>query len=169
MADTAHTLDETRLISAALLTRTKGDSIFVDDPLGKKLDVVSFNEYYGWYGGEMPWQINKFSFKIEYNKPAIISELGAAALGGFHADSATRFSEEYQECFYKNQIKLISGISTLRGITPWILVDFRSPKRMNPDFQDGWNRKGLVSETGQKKKAFYVLKKFYDEKSKQSN
>ena len=167
MADTAHALDNTRLISAALLTHTSGDTIFVDDALGKKLDVVSFNEYYGWYTGGMPWEINKFNFKIDYTKPIIISELGAGALGGFHADSATRFSEEYQQSVYQHQIQLISKIGNLRGMTPWILVDFRSPKRMNPDYQNGWNRKGLISETGEKKKAFYVLKDFYDAKEKE--
>ncbi|HEY2726587.1 MAG TPA: glycoside hydrolase family 2 TIM barrel-domain containing protein, partial [Parafilimonas sp.] len=110
MADTAHALDNTRLVSAALLTHTLGDTIFVDDVLGKKLDLVSFNEYYGWYTGGMPWEINKFNFKIEFNKPIIISELGASALGGFHADSATRFSEEYQQSVYQHQIQLISKI-----------------------------------------------------------
>ncbi|HVZ96091.1 MAG TPA: glycoside hydrolase family 2 TIM barrel-domain containing protein [Chitinophagaceae bacterium] len=161
MADTAHALDDSRLVSAALLTRTKDDSVFVDDPLGKKLDIVSFNEYYGWYGGGMPWEINKFNFTIPYQKPVVISELGAGALAGFHADSATRFSEEYQECFYKNQMQLISKVPNLKGMTPWILVDFRSPKRMSPEYQEGWNRKGLISETGQKKKAFFVLRNFY--------
>ncbi len=167
MADTAHALDHSRLVSAALLTRTKGDSVFVDDPLGGKLDIVSFNEYYGWYGGGMPWEINKFNFTIPYDKPVMISELGAGALAGFHADSAIRFSEEYQESFYKNQMKLISRVPHLNGMTPWILVDFRSPKRMSPEYQDGWNRKGLISETGQKKKAFYVLKDFYLEKQRE--
>jgi beta-glucuronidase len=167
MADTAHALDETRLVSAALLTHTTGNTINVDDPLGKKLDVISFNEYYGWYTGGLPWEINKFDFKIAYDKPVIISELGAEALAGFHADSATRFSEEFQESFYKNQVKLVSKINNLRGMTPWILIDFRSPKRMNPDYQNGWNNKGLISQTGQKKKAFYVLKDFYQQKEKE--
>ena len=167
MADTAHALDNTRLISAALLTHTTGNTINIDDALGKKLDVISFNEYYGWYTGGMPWEINKFNFKFDSNKPVIISELGAGALAGFHADSATRFSEEYQKSFYENQIRLISKIDNLRGITPWILVDFRSPKRMSNEYQNGWNRKGLISETGQKKEAFYVLKSFYDQKEKE--
>ncbi|HYJ62634.1 MAG TPA: glycoside hydrolase family 2 TIM barrel-domain containing protein [Parafilimonas sp.] len=169
MADTAHALDNTRLVSAALLTRTSGDTIFVDDALGKKLDVVSFNEYYGWYTGGMPWEINKFNFKIDYEKPVIISELGAAALGGFHADSATRFSEEYQQSVYQHQIQLISKIKNLRGMTPWILVDFRSPKRPEPGFQNGWNHKGLISETGQKKKAFFVLQDFYKQKKEEDD
>ncbi|MDQ2720693.1 MAG: beta-glucuronidase [Bacteroidota bacterium] len=169
MADTAHALDNTRLISAALLAHENNNTIHVDDPLGKKLDVVSFNEYYGWYSGGMPWEINKYKFKIDYQKPVIISEVGAGALAGFYADSATRFSEEFQQCVYQHQTKLVSTINNLRGITPWILVDFRSPKRMNPDYQDGWNRKGLISETGKKKKAFYVLKDFYAEKQKEYN
>jgi beta-glucuronidase len=168
MADTAHALDNTRLISAALLAHEKNDTIHIDDPLGKKLDIVSFNEYYGWYVGGMPWEIDKFNFKIDYNKPVIISEVGAAALGGFHADSTTRFSEEYQQSVYQHQIQLISKIENLRGITPWILVDFRSPKRPEPEFQNGWNHKGLISETGQKKKAFYVLRDFYNKKEKEN-
>lgn len=164
MADTAHVLDNTRLVSAALLTHTHGDTIKVDDVLGKKLDVVSFNEYYGWYGGGMPWEIGHYHFDVAYDKPVVISELGAGALAGYHADSTTRFSEEYQESFYRNQMKLVSQVPHLNGMTPWILVDFRSPKRMEPVFQDGWNRKGLISETGQKKKAFYILAHFYEEK-----
>ncbi len=166
MADTAHILDKTRLISAALLTNAKGNTVNVDDPLGKKLDVVSFNEYYGWYSGGLPWEINKFNFNVAYDKPVVISELGAGALAGFHADSSTRFSEEYQESFYKNQMQLIGKVPNLKGMTPWILVDFRSPKRMSPDYQNGWNRKGLISETGKKKKAFFVLKSFYDDLQK---
>jgi beta-glucuronidase len=47
-------------------------------------------------------------------------------------------------------------------MTPWILVDFRSPRRMNPTYQNYWNRKGLISSAGQRKEAFYVLKAFYE-------
>ena len=52
----------------------------------------------------MPWEINKFNFKIAFNKPVIVSELGAGTLRGFHADSTVRFSEEFQESFYRNTI-----------------------------------------------------------------
>lgn len=168
LADYVHATDSTRLVSAALLTSGEANNtINVSDPLGNKLDVASFNEYIGWYSKEMPWEIGKFSFNITYNKPVIISELGAGALGGFHADSTVRFSEEFQESFYKNQMQLISKIDGLRGMTPWILADFRSPKRINPTYQMYWNRKGLISETGQKKKAFYVLQHFYEQKEKE--
>ena len=162
LADHVHSLDNTRLVSAALLGHINNNIFHLDDPLGKKLDVVSFNEYLGWYSG-LPQDISNYSFKIDYDKPIIITEMGGGALAGFHADAETRFSEEFQEEIYKNQVKLISRIDGLRGITPWILVDFRSPKRMNPSYQNYWNRKGLISETGQKKKAFYVLRNFYQE------
>ena len=59
---------------------------------------------------------------------------------------------------------MISKIPQLRGVSPWILYDFRSPKRTLPGIQDGWNRKGLISQNGVKKKAFFVMKKFYGEK-----
>jgi beta-glucuronidase len=80
-----------------------------------------------------------------------------------HADENTRWSEEYQEALYKNQIVMLSKIGALRGMTPWILTDFRSPRRQHPIYQNFWNRKGLISETGKKKKAFFVLKDFYDQ------
>ena len=60
---------------------------------------------------------------------------------------------------------MLEGIDQLQGISPWILVEFRSPRRVLPVIQDGYNRKGLMSEDGQKKKAFYILKNFYDAKS----
>ena len=167
LADFAHEHDSTRLIAAALLVHNNGDTIVLNDALGKKLDIASFNEYYGWYTKEKPWEIGKFQFRIEYNKPVFISEVGADALGGFHADSTVRFSEEYQETFFQNQLKMIQKIDGLAGMTPWILCDFRSPKRLNPTFQMYWNRKGLISESGEKKKAFYVLKAFYDRKEKE--
>jgi len=162
LASHVRTLDDTRLISAALLADEKNNVIELNDPLGSKVDVISFNEYYGWYVGGLPGEIGKYSFKIDHHKPVVISEFGAEALGGYHADAETRWSEEYQESFFENQLKLISSLDGLRGTSPWILVDFRSPKRLNPIYQDGWNRKGLISSTGQKKKAFFVMKNFYD-------
>ena len=57
---------------------------------------------------------------------------------------------------------MLSSIKALRGTSPWILADFRSPRRLHPYYQDFRNRKGLISETGKKKKAFYIVKDFYD-------
>jgi len=162
LAETARTLDDTRLVAAALEVHRDGNTIILNDPLGDKIDLVSFNEYAGWYWGGNPSEITKYNFDIKYKKPVIITEFGGDALAGFHADENTRWSEEYQESLYKNQITLLSKIGALRGMTPWILADFRSPRRQHPVYQNFWNRKGLISEGGQKKKAFFVLKDYYD-------
>lgn len=162
LADKVRALDQTRLVGAALEVHRKGFNVIVDDPLGEKLDLVSFNQYGGWYW-ELPKELSKYKFDIKYNKPVIITEVGGDALAGYHADEDTRWSEEFQESLYKHQIPFMNTMSGLRGMTPWILTDFRSPRRQHPFFQDFWNRKGLISETGKKKKAFYVLKEFYDQ------
>ena len=162
LADKVRELDNTRLVGAALEVHRKGYDVIVDDPLGEKLDLVSFNQYGGWYW-ELPKELPKYKFQIKYNKPVIITEVGGDALAGYHGDEDTRWTEEYQESLYKYQIPFMSTMSGLRGMTPWILTDFRSPRRQHPFFQDFWNRKGLISETGKKKKAFYVLKDFYDQ------
>ena len=61
-------------------------------------------------------------------------------------------------------LAMFDKIEGLAGMTPWILVDFMSPLRQLRGVQDGWNRKGLISEKGQKKKAFFILKEYYDNK-----
>lgn len=158
---TARKLDSARLISAALqVTTNQGATRVIDDPLGADLDVLGLNEYIGWYGGTTK-DIDEAVWTTPYNKPLIVSEFGADAKYGFHADPETRFSEEFQETLYQHQVKMLDGIPFLRGTSPWILMDFRSPRRLLPGVQDYFNRKGLVSERGEKKKAFYVLQKWY--------
>jgi beta-glucuronidase len=165
LARTAHALDDTRLVAAALEIQRKGDVVTVEDPLADQLDLVSFNEYAGWY-----WASNaemlKYRFDVRYNKPVVITEFGADALGGYHADADTRWSEEYQDALYRNQFKMLAAIPGLRGLTPWVLADFRSPRRQHPYFQDFWNRKGLISDDGKKKQAFWTLKAYYDDVQK---
>ncbi len=166
LAKQARTLDPTRLISAALEQSSfEGNPLIktIDDPFADVVDVLSFNQYIGWYDG-LPEKCSQVTWKITQDKPIIISEFGADAKAGYHADNKTRFSEEYQEYLYVETLKMLSKIEQLRGISPWILKDFRSPRRQLPGIQDGWNRKGLYSETGEKKKGFYVLKKFYEGK-----
>jgi beta-glucuronidase len=165
LADTVRGLDDTRLVAAALEVHREGKEVVVEDPLADKLDLASFNEYAGWYWSSTRDMLN-YRFNIKYDKPVVITEFGADALAGYHADDETRWSEEYQDLLYKNQFKMLTAIPGLRGMTPWILTDFRSPRRQHPYFQDFWNRKGLISDTGQKKKAFYTLKNFYDEMQK---
>lgn len=159
----AKKLDSSRLISAALEVHYNADKNTIDDPLGAYTDIVSVNEYLGWYGG-LPSSCQTAKWETIYDKPLIISETGGGALAGFHADSLTRWSEEYQEWLYLEQIDMMKRMpDNYTGFAPWILTDFRSPKRNNPEYQEGWNRKGLISNEGVKKKAFWVLKEYYDQ------
>jgi len=64
---------------------------------------------------------------------------------------------------------MLRKIPFLRGTSPWILMDFRSPRRPLPGIQDYWNRKGLISNRGEKKKAFYVMQRWYRELREKGN
>jgi beta-glucuronidase len=159
----ARHLDDTRLVSAALLSGRKGDIQTIDDPLGADLDVLAVNTYNGWYTPDPLSKVPDIQWRSIYNKPLIFSELGAGALAGYHDDPANphKFSEEFQADYYRATLKMISKIPFLRGISPWILKDFRSPRRQHPIYQQGWNRKGLESPTGVHKEAFGVLADYY--------
>ncbi len=156
--------DPTRLISAATELTFKDKVITVDDPLSEYLDVIGANEYLGWYSYSIK-DIKDFTWETKFNKPLIISEFGGGAKYGLHGDEDTRWTEEYQDAIYREQIKMLNQIEFLKGISPWILYDFRSPRRPLPNIQDYFNRKGLISNEGNKKKAFNTLQKFYKEKS----
>ena len=84
------------------------------------------------------------------------------ALYELHGDEVTRWTEEFQNAIYREQISMLSKIEFLKGMSPWILYDFRSPRRSLPHIQDYFNRKGLISNDGYKKEAFYTLQKFYN-------
>lgn len=160
LVDYTKSLDDTRLISAALEKQYSNGYNIVDDEIGELLDIVAFNQYTGWYGGSLE-EAPDSKWKIKYNKPVIISEFGGGALQGKHGTIKERWTEEYQEYLYQQNLKMIEKIPNIRGISPWILTDFRSPKRVLPNIQDGWNRKGLISNNGIKKKAFFTVQEFY--------
>jgi beta-glucuronidase len=168
LADHVRSLDPTRLISAACKKDQERDghpdAVYTyNDPLMEKLDIISLNEYLGWYGGS-PAECQGKTFKMGLEKPVIVSEFGGGALQGFHGDKTTRWSEEFQTYLYEESIAMFDKIDGLSGMSPWILCDFMSPLRQLHQVQDGWNRKGLISEQGKKKQAFYVLKKYYESK-----
>jgi beta-glucuronidase len=159
--------DDTRLISAALEVGYNRGRNYIDDPLGEYTDIVSVNEYLGWYG-DLPHAKVKSKWETAYDKPLFFSETGAGAKGGFHADKETRWSEEFQEWYFEETLKMMENMpENFTGLSPWILVDFRSPKRNNPKYQEGWNRKGLIDDKGNKKKAFFTLKKYYEKKEEE--
>lgn len=171
LASLTRELDDTRLISAALEQSNYMDNPnirTIEDPFAEVVDILSFNQYIGWYDG-LPSKAREISWEIEQIKPVMISEFGAGAKQGYHADSLTRWSEEYQAYLYWETLKMIDKIDQLKGISPWILVDFRSPRRQLPDIQEEWNRKGLISDDGIKKEAFHVLHLYYNNKDSNSD
>jgi beta-glucuronidase len=164
LASRARAMDATRLITAALLVHAQGNTKIVDDPLGKALDVIGINEYIGWYEGH-PESADVTQWQIDYQKPLIVSEFGADAKAGLHGGENERWTEEYQANVFRHQLPMLNKIAQLRGMSPWVLMDFRSPNRPLVGIQDEFNRKGLVSEQGKKKQAFFVLQKAYKEET----
>lgn len=163
LAKKTRNLDPTRLISAALEQRSlegKPNVRTIDDPFAETVDILSFNVYIGWYDGR-PDRCDKIDWHINLGKPVIISEFGGGAKYGLHGDKDEIWTEEFQEEIYIKNLEMLKRIKDLRGMSPWILADFRSPRRVLPEIQDDYNRKGLLSEKGEKKKAFYILQEFY--------
>jgi len=168
LATRARELDPTRLISAALLTLpTDAQDHHVDDPLGAVIDVIAVNQYLGWYYGERE-KIATTRWSTPFDKPIVFTEMGAGAKAGHHGNDEQIWTEEFQAAVYAvhtqmvnaNRSDLDNGV--VAGMSPWILKDFRAPVRVLPGIQDGYNRKGLVSEEGERKLAFDVLHSFYD-------
>ena len=166
----ARSLDNSRLITMALeLTLTEDNyTNIVKDNMATNVDIISINEYIGWYYRDIN-NIDKMKWVIPYNKPVIISEFGAGAKYGYHKDKKYRWTEEFQDNVYINNLKMLEKIDGLVGISPWILKDFRSPRRVLNGIQDYYNRKGLVSDNGDKKKAFYTLQNWYKKKKEEWN
>jgi beta-glucuronidase len=159
----ARSLDNTRFVSAALeKEEVKPGLITVDDQMSKLFDIISFNEYVGWYDG-LPEKCDRVNWTFSEEKPVVISEFGGECVYGLRGGKTDRFTEDYQEDMYIRSVKMMKRIPGLAGTTPWILKDFRSPRRLLPGLQDDFNRKGLVSDKGQRKKAFYVMQKWYQE------
>jgi beta-glucuronidase len=159
-------MDSTRLITSAMNSaeKTGPNARALNDPLGEYLDVLGINEYIGWYEGR-PEDAEGTSWTSAYDKPIILSEFGADARFGNHGDAETRWTEEYQANLFQHQIAMLRKMPGLAGMSPWVLMDFRSPRRPLMGIQDYFNRKGLLSTRGQKKQAFYVLQEFYREKA----
>lgn len=164
LAVAARADDPTRLITSAIVTHFHGNTATLDDPLGQDLDVLGYNEYLGWYQGS-PADIPSFTWQNPSNKPVIMSEFGGGAKAGLHGPETQMFTEEYQDHLFQQQFQMLDKMPFLRGMTPWVLMDFRSPMRQLPGIQDDFNRKGLVSDQGEKKKAFFTLQNYYERKS----
>ena len=168
LLEKARSIDRSRLYVAAfdLVYFNKETRHFeMDDPFTSNLDVVAVNKYMGWYH---PWPLSpeEAIWDVVPDKPLIISEFGGEALYGQHGDEevTSSWSEEYQAKLYRDNIEMFNHIPNLCGVSPWVLFDFRSPFRFHPTNQDGWNRKGLLSDQGLRKKAWYIMHDYYMKK-----
>lgn len=163
----AREMDPTRLVSAAMEKAVVGkDLLTVRDDLADIVDLVSFNQYVGWYDGT-PEKCDRVNWTFDIGKPVFITEFGAGAVYGRHGDRTERFTEEYMEDMYERSVNMFRRIPGLAGTTPWVLKDFRSPRRQIKGIQDDFNRKGLVSDRGGRKSGFYVMQKWYEELKEQ--
>ncbi|NUB93776.1 beta galactosidase jelly roll domain-containing protein [Haloterrigena sp. SYSU A121-1] len=159
MADYVRELDDTRLVTAACFVDETDDGIVLQDPLEEHLDVVGVNEYYGWYYGDAN-DLEDLQEDTD-GTPIVISETGGGAKWGNHGTEEDRWTEEFQAEIYRGQIEGASTNDQIAGMSPWILFDFRAPMRQN-EYQRGYNRKGVVDQHGRKKRAFHVLREFYE-------
>ena len=166
LIDCVRQIDTTRLITAAFdnqrFNRENG-TYEMNDDFTDQLDVIGINAYLGWYTA-FPAEPENIKWNIAPTKPLLFSEFGGEALYGQAVDSTKThsWSEDYQEKIYTDNITMFQNIPNLSGTIPWLLYDFRSPYRLHPTYQKGWNRKGLISDQGKRKKAWYVMKHYYD-------
>lgn len=157
LAEFARNNDPTRAVSAACLVNFAKNAI--EDRLEEYLDIIGVNEYCGWYTADLKMLPALFE-NSRPEKPVIITEFGADALAGNRGTIADKGTEDCQAFVYEKQIENIKKISYIKGMTPWILKDFRCPRRTSST-QKYYNTKGLVSAAGERKLAFYVLREFY--------
>ena len=169
---TAKTLDPTRLTTAAMFMRPDkleedGRTLrtyTLDDPLADHLDVLGCNQYLGWYYTKVS-DIANSRWVSDKNKPLLMSEFGAGAPKGKRGGPEDRWTEDYQVSVYEAQLSMMEDISFIRGLSPWILKDFRTPKRPLAGVQDYFNRKGLISDTGERKLAWDIVHEYYQKRS----
>ena len=164
----ARALDPSRLTTAALFMRPSkeadGDRTLrvytLDDPLAEDLDVIGCNQYLGWYYTKVE-DIAHCEWRSAVERPLVMSEFGAGARLGRRGGDDERWTEDYQAAVYRAQFAMQDAIGFLRGTSPWILKDFRTPKRPLPGVQDYFNRKGLVDQRGRKKLVWQVVHDHY--------
>jgi beta-glucuronidase len=167
LTEKARALDDTRLLVHVINTQNYQNNKFdIWDPLYEYSDLIAINEYIGWY---IPWQgkPSETEWNISFpDKPVFISEFGGEALYGSKGpvDEAAYWTEAYQEKIFIDQEEMFNTIPNLVGVCPWLLFDYRSLGRMNQVYQNSYNRKGLLSENGEKKKAWYIMHEYYKQK-----
>jgi len=166
LADAARDMDRGRLISAACLVDHK--NLVINDRLAEYLDIIGINEYYGWYDPEFGKLVKIFNNSRPL-KPVVITEFGADAAPGAAGQSNGMGTVDFQADIYSKQIDVFKNTGYIKGTCPWILFDFRCPRRSN-GHQRGYNTKGLLTADKKHiKPSFYLMREFYAEKAQNFN
>ena len=154
--DLAHEMDKTRLTTVAAVSMCK-----MDDPYLQIPDVVSYNHYFGWYGGETsmngPW-FDKFH-ATHPSIPIGCSEYGCEALN-WHTSNPVQgdYTEEYQAYYHEELIKQLFTRKFMWATHVWNMFDFGADARSEGG-ENGQNHKGLVTmDRKYKKDSFYAYK-----------
>ncbi len=154
--DLAHEMDKTRLTTIAAVSMCK-----IDDPYLQIPDVVSYNHYFGWYGGDTdmngPW-FDKFHAKYP-NIPIGMSEYGCEALN-WHTSNPRQgdYTEEYQAYYHEELIKQLFTRKYIWATHVWNMFDFGADARAEGG-ENGQNHKGLITmDRKYKKDSFYAYK-----------
>ncbi len=154
--DLVHDIDKTRLTTIAAVSMCK-----MDDPYLQIPDVVSYNHYFGWYGGDTsmngPW-FDKFH-AMHPNIPIGCSEYGCEALN-WHTSTPKQgdYTEEYQAYYHEELIKQLFTRKYIWATHVWNMFDFGADARAEGG-ENGQNHKGLVTiDRKYKKDAFYAYK-----------
>ncbi len=154
--DLVHEMDKTRLTTIAAVSMCK-----IDDPYLQIPDVVSYNHYFGWYGGDTsmngPW-FDKFH-ETHPNIPIGCSEYGCEALNWHTSDPKQGdYTEEYQAYYHEELIKQLFSRKYLWATHVWNMFDFGADARAEGG-ENGQNHKGLVTmDRKYKKDSFYAYK-----------
>ncbi len=154
--DLVHELDKTRLTTIAIVSMCPMDAAYIQIP-----DVVSWNHYFGWYGGDTsmngPW-FDEFHAKYP-NLPVGVSEYGCEALN-WHTSKPTQgdYTEEYQAYYHEELIKQFFTRKYMWATHVWNMFDFGADGR-NEGGENGQNHKGLMTfDRKYKKDSFYAYK-----------
>ncbi len=160
--DLARSLDETRPVTL-VSSVGEGERAF------EYLDVVCLNRYYGWYSemGQVDQGILQLSEELDrlyshYSKPIILTEFGADAIPGVHAQPAEMFSEEYQADMIAQYIEVLSSKPFVVGQHVWNLCDFKTGQAVHR--MGGVNYKGVFTRDRRPKMAAHRLKKLWNKK-----
>lgn len=158
LVQTVRWQDQTRPVAASCLLDL--DALRIRDRLTECIDIIGINEYYGWYLRDYS-TLERILENSRSDKPVIVTETGAEAVPGRHGANDELYTEECQAEIYRRQFSIIAQYQYIRGVTPWILYDYASMRRMSRQ-QGGFNLKGIIAKDHRRKKlAYEVVKTFY--------